>query len=282
MLCWGRIGRNWDNSLQSFPPCYAQSLLLMDFNPHPRAKVGWNLFVIETIFTETSNLRTLKIMPRNLYKIGRSWLRLLYRFKSAQSAVLKLQAAITGALSLYSWALAVQLCPVLSCPVLSCPVLSCPVQSSPVQSSSVKSSPVQSCPVSSCCPVKTCPVQTCHVLAFPVLFWSGLSSLHLRSVIMSFRYCSLPCHLITDQDAQLLTVTSPLELPQDHRRLHSNHHHAERVLDKRQPPPPPTQSVDHRQTWKGSKTHRMIHRLKNVIMYTVFQKRMILCFFMKP
>jgi hypothetical protein len=32
----GRIlGRNWDKSLKSFPPCYSQSSLLMDFAPPP-------------------------------------------------------------------------------------------------------------------------------------------------------------------------------------------------------------------------------------------------------
>ncbi len=32
----GRIlGRNWDKSLKSFPPCYSQSPLLTDFTPHP-------------------------------------------------------------------------------------------------------------------------------------------------------------------------------------------------------------------------------------------------------
>jgi hypothetical protein len=32
----GRIlGRNWDKSLRSFPPCYSQSHLLMDFAPPP-------------------------------------------------------------------------------------------------------------------------------------------------------------------------------------------------------------------------------------------------------
>jgi hypothetical protein len=30
----GRIlGRNWDKSLKSFPPCYSQSPLLTDFTP---------------------------------------------------------------------------------------------------------------------------------------------------------------------------------------------------------------------------------------------------------
>jgi hypothetical protein len=39
ILIRGRIiGRNWDKSLKSFPPCYSQSPLLMDFTPHPRNK----------------------------------------------------------------------------------------------------------------------------------------------------------------------------------------------------------------------------------------------------
>jgi hypothetical protein len=33
---WGRIlGRNWEKSLNSFPPCYSQSSLLTDFTPPP-------------------------------------------------------------------------------------------------------------------------------------------------------------------------------------------------------------------------------------------------------
>ncbi len=34
--------------------------------PLPRAKVVWNWFVLKALYTETSSLRTLKIMPRNL------------------------------------------------------------------------------------------------------------------------------------------------------------------------------------------------------------------------
>ncbi len=37
----GRIlGRNWDKSLQSFPPCYSQSHLLLDFTPPPPLSKG--------------------------------------------------------------------------------------------------------------------------------------------------------------------------------------------------------------------------------------------------
>jgi hypothetical protein len=33
------LGRNWDKSLKSFPPCYSQSLLLTDFTPPPLEQV---------------------------------------------------------------------------------------------------------------------------------------------------------------------------------------------------------------------------------------------------
>ncbi len=47
--------------------------------PPPRAIVGWNWFVMLTlyVYAETSSLRILKIVPRNLNKIGSSWIRLL-------------------------------------------------------------------------------------------------------------------------------------------------------------------------------------------------------------
>ncbi len=71
---WGVIlGRNWDKSFKSFPPCYSQSPLLL--RPPSWAKVVWNWFVSK-FYTETSSLRPLKIMPRNLNKIVRSWIRL--------------------------------------------------------------------------------------------------------------------------------------------------------------------------------------------------------------
>ncbi len=48
--------------------------------PHPpRAKVVWNWFVMSTLYTETSSLRTLKIMCRNLNEIVCSWIRLQVR-----------------------------------------------------------------------------------------------------------------------------------------------------------------------------------------------------------
>jgi hypothetical protein len=40
----GRIpGRNWDQRLRSFPPCYAQSPLLTDLLPPPLNKSGLKL-----------------------------------------------------------------------------------------------------------------------------------------------------------------------------------------------------------------------------------------------
>ncbi len=40
----GRIlGRNWDKSLKSFPPCYSQSPLVTDFIPPPPSKSGLKL-----------------------------------------------------------------------------------------------------------------------------------------------------------------------------------------------------------------------------------------------
>jgi hypothetical protein len=47
-IAWGQIlGRNWGNSLKSFPPFYSQSHLLTDSPPPPsRAKVVWNWFVM--------------------------------------------------------------------------------------------------------------------------------------------------------------------------------------------------------------------------------------------
>jgi hypothetical protein len=75
----GRIlGRNWDKSLKSFPPCYSQSPLPTDFTLPPWAKVVWNWFVMETVYMETSSLRTLQIKPRNFNEIVRSWIRLLH------------------------------------------------------------------------------------------------------------------------------------------------------------------------------------------------------------
>ncbi len=79
---WGRIlGRNWDKSLRCFASCYSQPPLLMDFTPPPPppSKSGLKLVCNEKIFMETSSLRTLKIMPRNLNKIVCLRFRLLNR-----------------------------------------------------------------------------------------------------------------------------------------------------------------------------------------------------------
>jgi hypothetical protein len=57
------IGTN--NSLKSFPPCYSQSPQLTDIpSPPPLPGVFWNWFIMSTLYTETSSLRTLKIIPR--------------------------------------------------------------------------------------------------------------------------------------------------------------------------------------------------------------------------
>jgi hypothetical protein len=58
----GRIlGRNWDKSLRSFPPCFSQSSLLTDFTPHPPSerkswlKLVCNLNIVyENIKSESS------------------------------------------------------------------------------------------------------------------------------------------------------------------------------------------------------------------------------------
>jgi hypothetical protein len=64
----GRIlRRNWDKSLKSFPSCYSQSPLRTNFFPPPPPP------------EQTSSLRTLKSMPRNLNEIVRSWIRLPVR-----------------------------------------------------------------------------------------------------------------------------------------------------------------------------------------------------------
>jgi hypothetical protein len=81
---WGRIlGRNWDKSLESFPPFYSQSSTngFYPFPPPPSEKVVWNWFVqckVNIVYgMATSGLRTLRIMPRNSNKISRTWIRLL-------------------------------------------------------------------------------------------------------------------------------------------------------------------------------------------------------------
>jgi hypothetical protein len=66
---WGRIlGRNWDKSLKSFPSCYSQSPLLMDFTARPLEqkwvyfKLVFNVNIVlnrksENICPETSTKR---------------------------------------------------------------------------------------------------------------------------------------------------------------------------------------------------------------------------------
>jgi len=78
-LNWGRIlGRNWDKSLKEFSPLLFKVISTNEFySPPPWTKVVWNCFVMSTSYMETSSLRSLKIMPRNLNDIVRSWMRFL-------------------------------------------------------------------------------------------------------------------------------------------------------------------------------------------------------------
>jgi hypothetical protein len=62
----GRIlGRNWDKSVKSFPPLYSQSHQLTP--PPPPSNSGLKLVctVMQILYTESSSLRTRKIMRRN-------------------------------------------------------------------------------------------------------------------------------------------------------------------------------------------------------------------------
>jgi hypothetical protein len=65
------LGRNWGKSFKSFPPCYSQSLLIRILLPTPLVKSGLKLicYVNIVLYKETSSLRTLMIMPRNLNEI---------------------------------------------------------------------------------------------------------------------------------------------------------------------------------------------------------------------
>jgi hypothetical protein len=47
------LGRKWDKSLKSFPPCYSQSPLLTDFTPPPPSKRGLKI-ELSILCTETS------------------------------------------------------------------------------------------------------------------------------------------------------------------------------------------------------------------------------------
>ncbi len=94
------LGRNPDKRLKSFPPCYSQShhtALPWDLyffkltqprtvtvhckrkrrKPDRKPYVPPSLWFRNYIHTETSSLRTPKIMPRNVNEIVRSWIRLL-------------------------------------------------------------------------------------------------------------------------------------------------------------------------------------------------------------
>ncbi len=63
----------------SFPPCYSQSPLRLDFTPPPppppKKIVAWNWFV-NIVYGETSSLRIHYSMPRSLNEIVRPWIRL--------------------------------------------------------------------------------------------------------------------------------------------------------------------------------------------------------------
>jgi len=81
ILSWNLLLLLWtlrSNSRTTWGQCYLQSPLLTDFTPSPlpRAKMFFNWFAIVTFRTETSSLRTLKIMLRNFNKIVRSWIQL--------------------------------------------------------------------------------------------------------------------------------------------------------------------------------------------------------------
>jgi hypothetical protein len=59
------ILRNWDKSLNSFPPSYSQSPLLTDFIPTPLwAKVVWNRFVMYTLYTDPQVWELSRLWPK--------------------------------------------------------------------------------------------------------------------------------------------------------------------------------------------------------------------------
>jgi hypothetical protein len=66
------LGWNPSKSLKSFPPCYSHSYSF--YSSVSKEKRGKPM--VSEIHTETSTLRTLKIMPRNLKEILSSWIRL--------------------------------------------------------------------------------------------------------------------------------------------------------------------------------------------------------------
>jgi hypothetical protein len=65
------LGRNWDKSLKSFPPCYSQSPLLTDYPTSLEQKwfePGLNVNIVH----ENLKSETLRIMHVNLNEIVRS------------------------------------------------------------------------------------------------------------------------------------------------------------------------------------------------------------------
>jgi hypothetical protein len=76
LLLWGLIlWRNLDESRKSFPPWYSQSFLLGILLPPPPLRKSCLKLVCNVNIGETSSLRTLKIIPRNLNEIACSWSR---------------------------------------------------------------------------------------------------------------------------------------------------------------------------------------------------------------
>jgi hypothetical protein len=76
LYCGHILGRNWDKSLQSFPPCYAQSPLLTDFTPPPPtppppSKIGLKMVGNVNIVNENPKSENSQ-QPRNLYEIVHS------------------------------------------------------------------------------------------------------------------------------------------------------------------------------------------------------------------
>ncbi len=77
---WGRIlGRYWDRSLKNFFLAIHSHFYYKNSPPHPLLSKGGLKLVcnVNIVYDETSSLRNLNIMPRNLNEIVRSWIRLL-------------------------------------------------------------------------------------------------------------------------------------------------------------------------------------------------------------
>ncbi len=103
-LIRGRIlGRNPGKNLKSFPPSFSKSplQLCLKFLSCSLFRISFSYFtlwrrkeenhtlvpMVWEIYTETSSLRTLKFMPRNLNKIVRSWIWLQDRWKSSLAII---------------------------------------------------------------------------------------------------------------------------------------------------------------------------------------------------